>query len=368
MEAIRATGPSLRSTIAIAVAACLAGCGGGGDNTDITTSRAQLKPLRVACESERYTVSLLDSLGGTYSTPRAINNRGQVVGFSTTANSSARATLWDGTSVTDLGLAGEFNSVANDINEAGVVAGLSWGIRDNSPVSWSRSGATILQTPPGGVGAVFGINNSGQMVGETEPTMNGLSHASVWNKGALSTLPTLGGAGMGIAMGINDAGAIVGYSADAKGEQRATLWLDGSPVDLGSLAGTRSEAHAINNRGQIVGQGGAQYGNQVTTHATLWYRGTITDLGTLGGTFSRANAINNSGQIVGWSNGPDERPRPAIWRDAGATPVDLRTLVDGAGLQIGEPADINDRGQIAATALMPDGSTRAVVLTPTACH
>jgi probable HAF family extracellular repeat protein len=220
------------------------------------------------------------------------------------------------------------------------------------------------------VSTAYGINNSGRIVGESEPDMNSRAYATAWNNGKLSTMGTVGGSGLGIALKINAAGEMVGYSANAAGDERPTLWKDGSPVDLGTLGGPDGMALAINNQGQIVGTSAAPHGAGFTTHATLWHRGTVTDLGTLGGSYSGASAINNYGQVVGSSTGPDERRHPVIWRSATASPVDIGTLVDAsaAGPQIQEPAAINDRGQIVATAQLQDGSVRAVVLTPTGCQ
>ena len=66
--------------------------------------------------------------------------------------------------------------------------------------------------------------------------------------------------------------------------------------DLGTLGGTESVAHAINNSGKVVGEA------QVSTndrHAFLYSGGQMKDLGTLGGSGSSANDINDSGQVVG---------------------------------------------------------------------
>jgi probable HAF family extracellular repeat protein len=321
--------------------------------------------------NQRYTLTLLDSLGGDRSWAYAINNLGQVVGASRAPDGfTSHAVVWNGAALTDLGAAGGGYSVAYDINEAGQIVGQQSTASGWSAISWFQGGATYLENQPGGVSSAYGINNAGQIVGESEPDMNSRAYASAWNNGKLSTMGTVGGGGLGIALKINDAGDIVGYSANARGEERPTLWKNGSPVDLGTLGGSSGAARAINSRGQIVGTSDAPYGAGLTTHATLWYRGAMTDLGTLGGAYSRAGAINSSGQIVGLSTGPDERPHPVIWRSPSAAPIDLGTLVDaiGAGLQIEEPAAINDRGQIAATAQLQDGSVRAVVLTPTGCQ
>lgn len=360
----------LRSTIAVVFATSIAGCG-AGDSAGV--QKTQLKSSLAACNRDsnpRYTLAVLDSLGGNYSWAYAINNRGQVVGTSRTPdNVGYHAVVWNGTTPTDLGAAGVGNSVAYDINEAGQIVGQQGTASGWTAASWFHDGAAYLENQPGGVSAAYGIDASGRIVGESEPDVNAAAYASVWNDGQLSTMNTLGGI-KGIALKINNAGDIVGVSANASGEERPTLWVNAHPVDLGTLGGSGGQASAINNQGQIVGTSDAPYGTGLTTHATLWYRGAISDLGTLGGSYSRANAINNAGQIVGVSTGPDERAHPVIWPGPTASPIGIDTLVDGlaAGLQIEEATGINDRGQIVAAALQQDGSTRAVVLTPAGCQ
>ncbi len=69
-------------------------------------------------------------------------------------------------------------------------------------------------------------------------------------------------------------------------------------IDLGTLGGTFSDARAINERGQVVGESTTATGEE---HAFLWQDGTMSDLGTLSGDQSEANGINNRGQVVGGS-------------------------------------------------------------------
>lgn len=66
-------------------------------------------------------------------------------------------------------------------------------------------------------------------------------------------------------------------------------------IDLGTLAGTTSsQAFAVNESGQVVGQAYQAIGDMY--HAFLWQNGVLTDLG---GSSSSAYDINDVGQVVG---------------------------------------------------------------------
>jgi hypothetical protein len=94
---------------------------------------------------------------------------------------------------------------------------------------------------------------------------------------------------------------------------------------LGALSGsTYSNAQAINNRGQIVGESGDQ--------AVIWNGTTPTALDALGAQKSYATDINNRGQVVGWGVSPNFGPYGILWN--GATPTRLNGL--------GEANAIND--------------------------
>ena len=127
----------------------------------------------------------------------------------------------------------------------------------------------------------------------------------------MTDLGTLGGRGSQ-AVAINERGQIVGESETASGETHAFLWQHGTMTDLGTLGGSFSSAVAINEHGQVVG------GSSTTTldefHAFLWQHGTMTDLGTLGGSFSSAFAINERGQVVGQSTTTSGEFHAFLWQ------------------------------------------------------
>ena len=160
-----------------------------------------------------YTFSLLDTLGATHGSARAINNAGQVVGYSSlTGDGDYHATLWNGTGATDLGTLGGSNSIA------------------------------------------FAINNAGQVVGDSSQITGGWSHATLWNSGTAIGLSALAGySGHSRAYAINSAGHVVGTSDNGDfGESRATLWSGATATGLGT-PGINSFATGINDSGQVVG-------------------------------------------------------------------------------------------------------------------
>lgn len=197
-----------------------------------------------------------------FSIPVAMNDRGDVVGWSTRENGQGafgHAFLWRDGVMTDLG-AFEGTPVINysepaAINDKGQIAGNSViGNGFTHPFLWENGVMTDLGGMDGGVTKAVAINASGQIVG------NGARHAFSWTAaGGMVDL------GFGtVAVDVNDAGQVVGWSSTA---QRAFMWQDGVMTDLGSLGSGFSQATAINNRGVIIGNSAtASYEGR----ATMW--------------------------------------------------------------------------------------------------
>jgi len=233
-----------------------------------------------------------------------INNSVQVVGdiFGSTR---LNAFIWHNGTAIYPGTLGGALSTAFGINDFGWVVGTSTTeSEEGHAYLWQNGNMTDL-----GIGGAEAINNSGQIVGRFPA--NFPYHAVLWQNGTMTDLGTLGG-NYSIAYDINDSGWVVGNSTTASGDNHAFLWKDGVMIDIGTLpGGTRSAALAINNLGEIVGY--SNIGSDLyPIHAFLWKNGVMNDLGTLpNGTNSGAYDINDLGQIVGWTDAPSTVPIPS---------------------------------------------------------
>lgn len=241
----------------------------------------------------------------------AINASGAIVGTSATADGSGwHAARWHGSKVVDLGSLGGTGGDAYGINDLGWIVGASRTAGDASthPTLWRDGEIVDLGTLGGSNGSAADINNAGQIVGTSE-NADDLPNATLWIDGVPTSLGTLGGS-QGSAKAINNAGAAVGCSyRSGQGGLFATLWVGGAAKDLGGLGSARGScALGINDAGLIVGQSYLPEGkSRKAVHAVLWDAAGIHDLNRLMDVQSRkagwvlvaAYAINAGGAIVG---------------------------------------------------------------------
>ena len=289
-----------------------------------------------------YIFTDLGTLGGNNSTATAINNAGQVAGFSYTTLDDSHATLWNGTTLTALDTMGGYYSQATAINNAGQIVGhvnMSSTSNDWYGTVWngaSLTGNRILGTNHDDA---YAINDAGQVAGSNA------YHATIWNGTTATVL------GNGTVLAINNNGQAAGAAMYSGGFEHATVWDGVTATDLGTLGGSSSQAEGINDAGIIAGYSWI-IGN-AATHATIWNGTTITDLGTLGGNISQARAINNVGQVVGDAATLDHFQHATLWN--GTTAIDLNNFMDAASICAGwvlaTANDINDNGWIVGIAL-----------------
>jgi probable HAF family extracellular repeat protein len=352
------------------------------------TAQAVLAHPATSGHTPRYVFTDLGVLPpGLHSQARALNDRGQVAGLadiSASEKSVFHAVLWTPArphstsgSMIDLGtLPGQINSVATGINPSGRVAGETYYPQDKAFI-YNGTMHYLGSLHRGSPSKAFGINAAGAVVGESG-TANGFDHAFLWVpgtrdgvRGRMHDLGTPPGQAISTASAINDQGTIAGSSLNAEFlGGRAFVWVPSRPhaatgtmTDLPQPRGVRqSGASAINDRVLITGTmetaGGQVHGFLFDT--------AMRDLGTLpGDAESFATGINSHGVVVGYSARPGRPFRAVRW--AGGRITDLNRFLpaplNAAGVVLEVAWAINDKGQIAGTALV-GGHGHGFLLTP----
>jgi probable HAF family extracellular repeat protein len=236
----------------------------------------------------------LGTLGGNFSQARAIADRGLVTGSSSLPSGQTRAFLWEQGRMTALPpLNGAPFSEGIDVNDSGVVVGQSGGVATR----WQNGQVQSLGSLGGGGSIATGINSSGVIVGNSS-TASGEFHAFVFRNGVMTDLGTFGGVASS-ADGINSSGDIVGSFQPSFAEGPRPFVIRGGVVINLAVLNQSSRPNAISNSGLIVGEGGSPTFN----HAVLWdFNRNLIDLGALPGSdFSSAASVNSGGAIVGVS-------------------------------------------------------------------
>ena len=307
-----------------------------------------------------WSFATLGTLGGNVSWATGVNNAGEVVGWSGTARGEFTETdpeyhafVYGNGAMRDLGRAGESSS-AWAINDRGAIAGVS-----HAEGVWIGAGASSKAL--GFKGTPYGINRLGVIAGSYDA--GGALRAFTYRGGILAELGTLGGA-WSQAEAINDRGVVVGASVNAAGLVRAFIHERGRMRELGTLGGPHSQAFGVNERGVVVGSAGnAANGVQAFIHdgvmRALFRMPRPQDV-------SEAHAINNRNQVVGTLNDAG-----FLWDNGKLTMLrDLLTPEQQAVWGVLTPMDINDRGWIVGVASsegvngIPGGSRRAFILKP----
>ncbi len=289
----------------------------------------------------------LGSLGGGNSSAYSINSLGQAAGWSNNSSGVTQAFATGSGGLTNLStpLNGD-ESYAFGINDSGVVTGSYYVNGQSHGAIWNGSTVTDL-----------GVNTYGQAINNSGAVAGGNGQAFVYSGGAMHLLGDLAGGNWSAAYAINNLGEAAGYGTIAPGVFRGFYWNGASLVPLGTLGGTTSYAMDLNNNGAIVG-GSTTSGGYMNAFA--YTGGAMQDLGTLGGTTSYAYGINDSGYIVGYSTTADGASHAFLYMNGSM--IDLNAILPpAAGWDLLDAYGINNSGQIVGTALY-GGQERAFEL------
>ena len=250
--------------------------------------------------------------GDAQSTANGINDQGQIVGWSGSADGSIQHPfLYSGGAMSLLWtLDGYAYSQATAINNSGQIAGYAMkSDLTSQAVLYANNSVTVLPALPGHPNnEAFGINSSEQVVGAAGA---GYGVAFLYSGGVIQNLGVPDASYSGsTATGINDSGQVVGYAfvLAYNGVWSPFLYSGGAMTDLGRLPGfSQGVATAINNSGQVVGY--LVPSKHVGAHAFVYANGIMTDLNSLlpadsGWVLIEANAINDLGQIAGQGYNP----------------------------------------------------------------
>jgi len=271
---------------------------------------------------------------------RALNNLGQVAGtryWSDVSEPYERGFVWDPVNgMSYFGGSDRYWHVKG-LNDGTVVAGFRApmsGDYDWKAYLWTAAdGVRKLRPYAHRVSAAYDINNGGQAVGTLFDELTSKSSSVIFEPdGTLTRIP-LPGHKWGAPNAINGAGHVTGQMRASSGADHAFLWIpDAGVLDIDP-------------------------------------RPLRTD-------YSRGMDLNDAGQVVGTFSGwVDGVPTGTVFYwDASNGMLDLVTLIDPNDPLLAhiealraysdDPVKINNRGQIAVTARMLDGSILPLLLTP----
>ena len=287
----------------------------------------------------------LGSLGGGYSNALALNDRGDVVGFSELAQTESyqalshiwllHAFLYANGKMHDLGtLPGDVVSSANGINAEGLIVGNSGtgllnqsGILPQGAVLWSRGHVRLID-PSNSPTEANGISRYGFVAGKALTENFHPVVWSLWNLDPKGMTDLAANTYLGTARAVNARGQVIGdRGGGIMSNDRHAFLLD---ADLPLLPGhTASDANAINNFGDVVGV-------DAVDANTLWVA---------------ENYHSSTGGAVA-----------CLWQDGRVLDLNL-SIPAGSGWTLYEATGINDKGWIVGNGIY-QGKQRAFLLTP----
>jgi probable HAF family extracellular repeat protein len=199
---------------------------------------------------------------GEFTVANGINGSGQIVGYYLDGNGDKHGFLDSSGTYTTLDYPSARQTFAQSINRAGQIVGSS--SNDGHAFLYSGGTYTTLDSALNG-GTPFGINDSGQIVGTYSTFENGgfKTHGFLYSNGTFIPLDYPGATDGTFAYGINNQGQIVGSYSDfddihGGGGVHGFLYSGGTYTTFddpfAAISATEgTQALGINDAGQIVG-------------------------------------------------------------------------------------------------------------------
>ena len=203
-----------------------------------------------------YRTTILPVLPGHRMSPRALNDRGQVVGLTMTGAGAWHLFVWDRQNgAQDLGPAGLDDC---DINNRGQVLGM--GSKAGVPCPFVRDpNGTVrfLDIPGGEPCQARAINDRGQVVGSFQAPPRYTTHAFIWSRS--EGLQDLGRAlnRSSAATAVSETGTVFGfyeYSEGMRHYRKPVYWNPDDPFDTAGIETPSNDFFDMNDKGWIVGR------------------------------------------------------------------------------------------------------------------
>ncbi|HET7697347.1 MAG TPA: hypothetical protein VFK57_16655 [Vicinamibacterales bacterium] len=320
-------------------------------------------PVREALRADAalYTVEDLGQLDGQAPTVTGMNASGQLSGYVTGPSGYPRAVRYTAeTGWQYVPGVSSFYSQAMGINDNGDLVGYHYNGTSFRAFRYVEGpGATFIDPLPGGTMTLGrAIDNNGNVIGQADSADGPLGFRSAPGLPAVA-LPTLGGAA--IACGVNAAGQVAGYGANAVGQQHPfRIEADNSVTDITPLDGAAGTgmACAIDASGRVGGTsttGG-------TFRAFVFDSGSAVNVDAFPASAQSTVEAVAAGVAVGWFLSLEDGAAHAFVNTADGS-ADLNTLIaPGSGWQLDQAFAVNAGGSIAGLGRL-NGQPRVFRLT-----
>lgn len=297
---------------------------------------------------------------GPYASTALLNPKGQAAFSDQLAGPVSVRAFFDGRRLHELGSLGGLWTNVGGLNSDGVVVGESEDslefMSHFRAFSWSAAGGMRpLPGPPDFHSGARAINDAHEAVGQIDVAIiHGRAYR--WNRDGSQTTLAPPAAHWSDAVAINGKGEAVGAVDDDSGYVRAMTWdAAGKARDLGALIGAYSYAMFINDRSQVAGMVYKDDGIE----GFLWSaKAGLTPIRAAGGQAVWTRALNVHGEVAGDTENATGT-LPFLWSSSRG----LRLLPLGGAAQ-GSVAALNKQRQmVGSMARSADdaGSQRAVL-------